>query len=54
MTAAKGTKEPIRLLTKSGDHYRDVAIDYHDGLRYPHLQKIGTGINGLDRLLTPR
>lgn len=51
---AKGTKEPIRLLLKNGDRYREVAIDYHDGLRYPHLVKTATGEAGLDKLLEPR
>ncbi|CAN5457710.1 M61 family metallopeptidase [soil metagenome] len=50
---AKDSKEPIRLLAKSGDRIRDVAIDYHGGPRYPHLEKIGTGEGGLDRLLKP-
>lgn len=52
--AAKGTKEPIKLLLKSGTRYREIAIDYHDGLRYPRLEKTGTGEGGLDRLLAPR
>ena len=54
ITAAKGGKEPIRLLVKNGTKYRDVAIDYHDGLRYPRLEKTGSGETGLDRLLTAR
>ena len=54
ITAAKGTKEPIRLLTKTGTKYREVALDYHAGLRYPRLEKVGTGVNGLDRLLSAR
>lgn len=52
--AAKGTKELVRLLVKKGTRYREIAIDYHDGLRYPRLEKIGTGEGGLDRLLAPR
>ena len=51
---AKGSKEPIRLLLKSGDRFRDVAIDYHGGLRYPHLVKTASGEAGLDKLLQPR
>jgi len=51
---AKGSKEPIRLLLKSGERYREVAIDYHDGLRYPHLEKTVSGEAGLDKLLQPR
>lgn len=52
--AAQGTKDPIRLTVKNGDRFRDLMIDYHDGPRYPRLQKVGTGETGLDRLLTPR
>jgi len=52
--AAKGNTAPIRLLVKSGNRYRDITIDYHGGLRYPRLEKIGTGEGGLDRLLKPR
>ena len=51
---AKTDKAPIKLLVKNGARYRDVAIDYHGGLRYPRLEKVGTGTNGLDRLLAPR
>lgn len=52
--AAKGTREPIRLWVKSGDRFREVAIDYHGGLRYPRLEKTVPGEAGLDRLLEPR
>ncbi len=38
--AAKGGSAPITLLVKDFDRYRTVALDYHDGLRYPHLQRI--------------
>ncbi len=54
IVAAKGTKEPIRLTVKNNDRYRTVALDYHDGPRYPKLVKTGTGETGLDRLLAPR
>jgi len=52
--AAKGGKDPIKLLVRSGTRYREIAIDYHDGLRYPRLEKTGSGEGGLDRLLAPR
>ena len=54
ITAAKTAKDPIVLTIKKGDKLRSVAIDYHGGLRYPHLEKIGTGEGGLDRLLTAK
>jgi len=54
ITAAKGTKEPIRLLLKKGDLSRTVELDSHQGLRYPHLEKVGTGPSSLDALLAAR
>lgn len=54
LIAAVKAKTPVKLLVKSGTRYREVAIDYRDGLRYPRLEKIGTGEGGLDRLLAPR
>ncbi|WP_445190814.1 M61 family metallopeptidase [Sphingomonas sp. Tas61C01] len=52
--AAKDSKEPIRLLVKNGTRFRDLAIDYHGGPRYPRLEKTGAGEGGLDQLLMPR
>jgi predicted metalloprotease with PDZ domain len=54
IVAAKTDKNPIRFTVKRDDDFRDVAIDYHDGPRYPHLVKVGTGESGLDKLLEPR
>ncbi|GAA4773936.1 M61 family metallopeptidase [Stakelama sediminis] len=54
VTDAKDSKDPIRLLLKKDDGYHEIAIDYHGGLRYPHLVKIGKGETGLDRLLAPQ
>jgi predicted metalloprotease with PDZ domain len=38
--AAKDGKAPIELMLKEFDHYRTVKLDYHGGLRYPHLERI--------------
>ena len=38
--SAKGGSAPIRLLVKDFNRYRDINIDYHDGLRYPALERI--------------
>ena len=54
VVAAKGTRDPIRLTIRNGQRVKEAAIDYHDGPRYPRLQKVGTGETGLDRLLAPR
>lgn len=53
ITAAKGGRTPIQLLVKKGELYRTIALPYHDGLRYPRLEKVGTGPSSLDALLAP-
>jgi len=40
ITAAKDSTRPIELITVSADEYRTIAIDYHDGERYPHLARM--------------
>jgi len=52
--AAKGNNAPISLLLKNDNIYRTVDLDWHGGLRYPRLQKIGKGDGTLDALLAPR
>jgi predicted metalloprotease with PDZ domain len=52
--AAKTDKAPIRLLIKRGDIYRTVAIDYHGGLRYPHLERVPNTPALLDATLAAR
>ncbi len=54
ITAAKTGTTPIELLVKSGDRFRTVIIEYHGGLRYPHLERTGTGTARLDTILAAR
>jgi predicted metalloprotease with PDZ domain len=54
ITAAKGQGPAVELLVKTGDFYRTVRIDWHGGLRYPHLERDGTGPAPLDAILTPK
>ncbi|WP_230769012.1 M61 family metallopeptidase [Sphingomonas sp. Leaf4] len=54
VSAAKGAKEPIRLTVRMDDAVKEIQVPYHDGLRYPRLEKVGEGENGLDRLLTAK
>ena len=53
----KGTRTnnaAIELLVKNGDRYSTFRIDYHDGLRYPHLQRDANSSARLDEILEPR
>jgi predicted metalloprotease with PDZ domain len=37
--AAQHTTAPISLIVRKGDRFRTVRLDYHGGLRYPHLER---------------
>ncbi|UNK79406.1 peptidase M61 [Sphingopyxis granuli] len=52
-TAADG-KTPVRLLVERGGRYRTIEIAYHGGLRWPHLEKTGSGPDWFDRLLAAK
>jgi len=52
--AAKDDKAPIRLLVKEFDRYRTIDVDYHGGLRYPHLERIEGTPDYLTKILTAR
>jgi predicted metalloprotease with PDZ domain len=51
---AAGQGPAVQLLIKSGDLYRPATLDWHGGLRYPRLEKVGKGQGTLDALLAPR
>ena len=52
--AAKDGKAPIELLVKEFDRYRTVKLDYHGGLRYPHLVRIEGKPDYLSAILAPK
>ena len=54
VTTAKGERVAIELLLRNGDQYRTIALDYHDGLRYPQLERDGTASDRLTEILSPR
>ena len=52
--AAHGTQAPIQLIVKIGDRYMVANLDYHDGLRYPHLERDSAQPARLDEILAAR
>lgn len=56
ITAAKGAGKAMELLVKRDDKYMTITVDYHDGLRWPWLERApgAKGAGGLDLLLAPR
>jgi predicted metalloprotease with PDZ domain len=54
VAAAQPGAPAIELLVKADNRYRTVKVDYHGGLRYPKLERVGNGPAWLDVLLTAR
>jgi len=51
--AAEKSNAPIKLLLKRGKEFITMNIDYHDGLRYPHLERVESTPDRLDEVLAP-
>jgi len=51
VTAAKGGQGTIDLLVRNYDTFQTARLDYHDGLRYPHLERIPAAPDRLGELL---
>jgi predicted metalloprotease with PDZ domain len=54
IAAAKDSKAPIQLLLKYQSTFRTVPVDYHDGLRYPHLVRIEGTPDYLSEIIAAR
>jgi predicted metalloprotease with PDZ domain len=52
--AAHGKQAPIELIVKIDDRYLVANLDYHDGLRYPHLERDTAEPARLDEILAAR
>lgn len=50
---AEKNNAPIKLLLKREDQFVTVNIDYHGGLRYPHLERVEGTPDLLDAVLAP-
>ena len=51
---AQGNDKPIELLVKNFDEYRTLKVDYHEGPKYPSLQRIKGKPDYLSRLYAPK
>ena len=52
--SAKDAGTSLELIVKIGDRYRVARVDYHGGLRYPHLERDAAATPLLDAILAPR
>jgi predicted metalloprotease with PDZ domain len=51
---AKAGASPIELIVKTDDRYKVIRVDYHAGLRYPHLERDPSEPARLDAILAPK
>jgi predicted metalloprotease with PDZ domain len=51
--AAKPGANPIELIVTNSDYYQTVHLDYHGGLRYPHLERIEGRPDLLGAIISP-
>lgn len=51
--AAQATTAPVRLIATNGTEVQTYSVDYHDGLRYPHLERDESRPNYLEEILHP-
>ncbi len=51
--AAETGQQPIDLLVSRGGRFFTVSLDYHGGLRYPHLERVEGTPDRLDAIIAP-
>jgi predicted metalloprotease with PDZ domain len=54
IVAAEHGSAPISLLLNYQGGYRTIAVDYHDGLQYPHLVRVSGSPDYLDEIIAAK
>ena len=52
--ATRDSSDALTLIVREGDQFRSVQLDYHGGLRYPHLERDPSRPALLDEILTAK
>jgi predicted metalloprotease with PDZ domain len=42
LAGSAGTAQPLEFIVENGSYMKVVSVDYHGGLRYPHLERVAT------------
>jgi predicted metalloprotease with PDZ domain len=50
---SKASQTPIELIVENTSYFRTVKIDYHGGERYPHLERVSSKPDLLNKILQP-
>jgi hypothetical protein len=40
LISSRNSKQPIELLVENAHRFKTYSIDYHDGPRHPHLERV--------------
>ncbi len=51
--ASRAATDPLELVIENGEYYKTVRIDYHDGERYPHLERDAAKPDVLSEVIKP-
>jgi predicted metalloprotease with PDZ domain len=51
--AAKGAADPIELIVSNDNEFRTVRLNYHDGEKYPRLERVQGTPDLLDEIIKP-
>jgi predicted metalloprotease with PDZ domain len=54
LAATKTAPAPLELIVENGSYFKTVRVDYHDGLRYPHLERVDGKPDVLADIAAPR
>lgn len=53
LKASKDATAPIELLLTNGDYYKTYSLNYHEGEKYPHLQRDASAPDLLQQIIAP-
>ncbi|HEX6496266.1 MAG TPA: M61 family peptidase [Acidobacteriaceae bacterium] len=53
LKTAKSTSEPIEFIVSNDNQFRTLKVDYHDGEKYPHLERDASAPDVLDDIVKP-
>lgn len=51
--AAQNNSQPLELLLRNGDYFRTFKVDYHEGNKYPHLERDSSKPDLLSDIIRP-
>jgi len=54
LKAGKGASQPLELLVENTDYYKTYKLDYHDGEKFPHLERIDSKPDVLSEIIKAR